>query len=311
MQGFTDPSLCAKGIQRNIKPQSFNSNKIFRRYKLMKKRILLIGLITFCVANLFAKKYWYGEATRQNGTYKYHQEAYISYQLPDLKEIVEGKVIEKMADEAVAGQGSLNYPYEDFNAIILFKDEIAITVSLSEFPGDIDDNGNDINEWEVSVDYYIQENDKGNIFYKSFNNFNSALKEFKNQRNQYVKELEKESSKETKQSTTKKQNSKTNGKTSKSSKKNTSSNEKFQRELYRLRHEPHQTASSIGLDNEIRRGIQYRYIYYDDGRMEQQYFVDLDGNIRSFHRDINGNYPILPYYSVPKETRDAAMKSLE
>lgn len=98
---------------------------------------------------------------------------------------------------------------------------------------------------------------------------------------------------------------------SKSNNRNTSSNENFQRELYRLRHEPHQTASSIGLDNEIRRGIQYRYIYYDDGRMEQQYFVDLDGNIRSFHRDINGNYPILPYYSVPKKTREAALKSLE
>lgn len=258
-----------------------------------------------------SKKYWHGEATRSKGNYTYHIEAYVSYELPDFKEIVEGKAIEKMADEAVSGQGSLNYPYEDFNALILFGDEIAITISLCEFPDDIDDNGNDINEWEVSVDYYISENDKGNIFYKSFNNFNSALKEFKNQRDQYVKELENESSKKTKQITTKKQNSKTNSKTSKNSKKNTSSNENFQRELYRLRHEPHQTASSIGLDNELRRGIQYRYIYYDDGRMEQQYFVDLDGNIRSFHRDINGNYPILPYYSVPKKTREAALKSLE
>ena len=45
-----------------------------------------------------------------------------------------------------------------------------------------------------------------------------------------------------------------------------------------------------------------------------EYIVDLDGNIRRFMgvgSDFEKNYPIVQSYSVPKEIRDLAQKSLD
>ena len=101
---------------------------------------------------------------------------------------------------------------------------------------------------------------------------------------------------------------------SKSNNRNTSSNENFQMELYRLRHKTYQ-ASNIGGGGRIEH-LKYRFIYYDNARRELEYVVDLDGNIRTLHGnvssfDLNERYPIVPYYSIPKATREAALKSLE
>jgi len=62
---------------------------------------------------------------------------------------------------------------------------------------------------------------------------------------------------------------------------------------------------------------KYRYIYRDNGRIINEYIVDLDGNIRTnlaiYDRngDFNKMYPLVEYYSVPKEIRDLAQKSLD
>ena len=98
-------------------------------------------------------------------------------------------------------------------------------------------------------------------------------------------------------------------------KSNSGNRTNFAQELYRLRHKTHEI-SFIGGDNGPET-FRWRYIYRDDGRMINEYIVDLDGNIRSsiarigVDHDFNEMYPLVQYYSVPKEIRELAMKSLE
>ena len=83
-------------------------------------------------------------------------------------------------------------------------------------------------------------------------------------------------------------------------------NETSEQTLYRLRHETHEI-THIGTRNtggtQI---IQWRYIYRDDGRKVVNFIVDLDGNIRD-----EVTWEIAPAYSISKEMRALAMKSLE
>ena len=104
--------------------------------------------------------------------------------------------------------------------------------------------------------------------------------------------------------------------------KNTSTNRKansksrtdFAQELYKLRHHTFEDTRVGTLHTGGIKTLQYRYIYYDNARMVNGYIVDLDGNIRSdigIGRTFDEMYPIVPKYSVSKEIRDLAMKSLE
>lgn len=92
-------------------------------------------------------------------------------------------------------------------------------------------------------------------------------------------------------------------------------NETPEQALYKLRHHTYDI-SYIGMTYVT--SFQYRYIYYDNGRQVYGYIVDLDGNIRregvgipKSKENIDEMYPIVSKYSVPKEIRDLAMKSLE
>ena len=84
------------------------------------------------------------------------------------------------------------------------------------------------------------------------------------------------------------------------------SNETPEQVLYRRRHY-NLSAYIAGRPGDTGTTLYYRNIYYDDGRQVYGYIVDLDGNIRS---DIIP-YPIVQRYSVPKEIRDLAQKSLD
>lgn len=83
------------------------------------------------------------------------------------------------------------------------------------------------------------------------------------------------------------------------------SNETPEQVLYRLRH--YNFFTYIVDRHGDMATVYYRNIYYDDGRRVYGYIVDLDGNIRS---DVN-MYSIVQRYSVPKEIRDLAQKSLD
>ena len=82
-----------------------------------------------------------------------------------------------------------------------------------------------------------------------------------------------------------------------------SSNETPEQTLYRLRHKTYDI-TRVGLRHtEV---FQYRYIYYDNGKQVFGYIVDLDGYIRD-----EITYSIPAKYSISKEIRDLALKSLE
>lgn len=271
----------------------------------MNRKILLLAMLCLAATNIFAAKYWHGERTIKNEKGVSYIELYISGERAhrmtnqEKDEELDDAAYGRDPDHSVEHNATFYFGYHKGGCFIDFwwDDDYKIGIVSSRcYPykkGSLVDN-----------DFY-------NVYYKEFNDFNSALKEFKNLRDQYVRQLEKESSKETKQTTAKKQNSKSNSNTSKTTKKNTNSKEKFELELYRLRHETHDYGGkSIGLGGKIQRKgpPPFRYIFYDNGRRDSNYVVDLDGNLRD-QRGID--YPIVPYYSVPKETRDAAMKSLE
>lgn len=92
----------------------------------------------------------------------------------------------------------------------------------------------------------------------------------------------------------------------------------FEQQLYELRHKNWRLACFVGvaidyknaqrtLETRRRLGETYvRRIYDDKGRKVGGYIVDLNGNIRN---EYGGE--ILEYYSVPKEIRNLALKSLE
>lgn len=77
--------------------------------------------------------------------------------------------------------------------------------------------------------------------------------------------------------------------------------------LYELRHHTY-TTFIAGKSGQVGENIRFRHIYHDDGSLVIEYVVDLDGNLRT---DILGNYSIVQYYSVSKEIRELALKSLE
>lgn len=94
-------------------------------------------------------------------------------------------------------------------------------------------------------------------------------------------------------------------------------NETPEQTLYRLRHKTQEfvhQGSAFGSGTQI---LKYRYIYRDNGKMINEYIVDLDGNIRSnfasvgTRKTLNVLYPIVEYYSVPEDIRLLAKKSLE
>ncbi|MCR5613776.1 hypothetical protein [Treponema sp.] len=80
-------------------------------------------------------------------------------------------------------------------------------------------------------------------------------------------------------------------------------NETPQQTLHRLRHQTSQVIRNNGDEIQV---FSWRYIYHDDGRIVHGYIVDLDGNI---HDEITWEIP--PKYSVSKDIRDLALKSLE
>lgn len=84
-------------------------------------------------------------------------------------------------------------------------------------------------------------------------------------------------------------------------------NETPEQTLYKLRHHTYTSfiAGKTGQAGEI---IRFRHIYRDDGRQIIDYVVDLDGNLRT---GLSGYYSIVQYYSVSKEIRELALKSLE
>lgn len=87
----------------------------------------------------------------------------------------------------------------------------------------------------------------------------------------------------------------------------------FTQNLYRLRHRTYEIThqgSAYGSGTKV---IKFRYIYRDNGRKVNEYVVDLNGNIRNDmpHTNFDKAYPIVDYYSVPKEIRILAKKSLE
>ena len=90
-----------------------------------------------------------------------------------------------------------------------------------------------------------------------------------------------------------------------------------EQELYRLRHKTQELIYQGSYQNGGTKIFKYRYIYRDNGRIINEYIVDLDGNIRSNltgydrNHDFNKMYPLVEYYSVPKEIRDLAQKSLD
>ena len=98
-----------------------------------------------------------------------------------------------------------------------------------------------------------------------------------------------------------------------------SSNKSYEQTLYDLRHR-----SMIIITHDIHTGksfvFEYRNIYYDNGRRVIDYIVDLNGNIRraigfgttdlEAKSDIERKYPKVDYYSVPKDIRELAKKSL-
>ncbi len=90
-----------------------------------------------------------------------------------------------------------------------------------------------------------------------------------------------------------------------------------EQELYRLRHKTWELTSIGSVYGSGIKNFKYRHIYRDDGRIINEYIVDLDGNIRSNimvhdrNHDFNKMYPLVEYYSVPKEIRDLAQKSLD
>lgn len=89
------------------------------------------------------------------------------------------------------------------------------------------------------------------------------------------------------------------------------SNETPEQTLYRLRHETHEIISVGTRNTGGTKIVRWRYIYRDNGQMVSGYIVDLNGNIRSDMFDSKKyEYPILEYYSVPKDIRDLAQKSL-
>ena len=110
------------------------------------------------------------------------------------------------------------------------------------------------------------------------------------------------------------------GSTSSSSNKNNNSNasskaaqnERFQRELYRLRHETNEGLYfGNGHAGGYSRTPDFRYIYYDNGEKVYGYVVLLDGNFISEYDTYKVNPRIIPYYSVPKQIRELALKSLD
>ena len=90
-----------------------------------------------------------------------------------------------------------------------------------------------------------------------------------------------------------------------------------EQELYRLRHKTQELIYQGSYQNGGTKIFKYRYIYRDNGRIINEYIVDLDGNIRSNltgydrNHDFNKMYPVVEYYSVPKEIRVLAQKSLD
>ena len=84
-------------------------------------------------------------------------------------------------------------------------------------------------------------------------------------------------------------------------------NETPEQTLYELRHHTY-TTFIAGKSGQVGENISFRHIYHDDGSLVIEYVVDLDGNLRT---DISGNYSIVQYYSVSKEIRELALKSLE
>lgn len=155
----------------------------------MKRIILLIYALLLATFSLSAGEYWHGEHTDILGDKAYHQEAYVSYKLPEFKEI-KGKYVEAWAKRSSSQDGS--YSEEDFTAQILFGSGMMFVVSLSSIP-DIDDNGNDITIWDFFITYGSVGSSKSKcIREKNFKDFNSAKKEYEMQRDRFIKKLEAE-----------------------------------------------------------------------------------------------------------------------
>ena len=108
----------------------------------------------------------------------------------------------------------------------------------------------------------------------------------------------------TKTTTTKTTSSSSNKNNNSNASSNAAQNERFQQELYRLRHKDW-TKTFVGREGNVFT-YTYRYIYYDDARRVSGYVVDLYGNIRDDY-----SKSIVPYYSVPKQIRELALKSLD
>lgn len=87
-------------------------------------------------------------------------------------------------------------------------------------------------------------------------------------------------------------------------------------DLYSLRHRTYEVSRIGPHGNNVT--FQYRFIYRDNGSKVSGYIVDLNGNIRAegngiakTQADIEKIYPVIDYYSVPKDLRALAKKSLE
>ena len=148
----------------------------------MKRRILLIALLLLAVTNIFAEKYWYGKETRQNKNCTVHIEEYISHKSPVLKERVDGKYLQKIADGTI--EAAPIDSGEMSSTSIFFGNGTFYSIDFvwdSEFK-----------EGMVSVAYYINSNSNETISMKEFDNYNSALKEYKKQCDKFLKKLKSE-----------------------------------------------------------------------------------------------------------------------
>lgn len=84
-------------------------------------------------------------------------------------------------------------------------------------------------------------------------------------------------------------------------------NKNFDDWLYKVRHETHEIVSVGSNRTGGIKTFRWRYIYRDNGKLVNEYVVDLNGY---FYSDIDIKAQPCDLYSVPKDIRDLAKKSL-
>ena len=153
----------------------------------MKRRILLIYALLLATFSLSAEKYWHGEAVSQNGKYTFHYEEFISYKSSELKRGEERERQENVEEEAEenASLGGLVESAEDFETwFFLDNSGMRFYVGLSK---------EDESVWTLDLGYFPPNSNKCQIVrLQTFNDFNSARKDFEKQRARFIKKLEAE-----------------------------------------------------------------------------------------------------------------------